>query len=389
MAENFKFYSYPYTGDGSEDKNDLIHNGAYYFKIQFAPNYSIQNSGLGGFINVGDREALSLDARNAIAKLSEKIANEFKNPNNALIAYTQTTAFQTQVVNQLKATTNAIAAKYTSQLQNVLGEGTTKEFNYEALYKEQDMEEAIVFLPLNSMRIERVSGVAQTQGAYGSVKQTLASKARSEMEEATSTKGVIVSRGLSENPYLGFTMTGTDFEKYNLEWDLLPRNETEMGQIIKIITYFQGACLSNLNINEKQNGKWILPPVAEMGMLVTSLTESDDENIQQLIDARNQDFSNNQKDKTLKESLGKSTISNVRTFWLKPPVQVFVSSITIEPLENKGGVLLSPEGFPMGIKLNVQLMRCALSTVQDMFRSDNRSTKSTKDTSMDRANPFA
>ena len=86
---------------------------------------------------------------------------------------------------------------------------------------------------------------------------------------------------------------------------------------------------------------------------------------------------------------GEAKIETVKTFWLKPPLNVFVDSVSIEPIENRGGVLLSAEGFPMGIKLNVELIRTTLSTVQDLFKADNRDAQSMEKGSYKNGNPFA
>lgn len=390
--KNLKFLSFPL------DKEKLIYEGTYYFKLQFAPEFKFteQDQKLAQ-LNTGDVFADFAKVKKAIGDTVTNLTSG----SNVLSFAAQQQGFKTQIAGALEATANAIVNQYTSALQQFVNEGgVNKPQNMEALYTGSKMEQAVVFLPLNSMRIERKSGVAQTQGVHASVQQAVAAKERQTMESGSQTQGAITARGLSENPFLGHTMSGVDFESYNLEWELIPRNQDEMAALIQILTYFNGACLANLNLNNRNNVKWTLPPVCEMGILVSSWTESSgtvqlDETkewkLQELIDARVSDIESQDRKNRLRGNA--TTVNSIKSFWLKPPVNVFVSNLTIEPLENKGGVLLSPEGFPMGVKLNVTLLRTALATIEDLFRASNMhnmgQTGETSSKSLKRANPFS
>lgn len=372
------------------DDNSLIYSGCYYFKLQFAPNYNINtNKLLESFTNDALSKTVAankINIDNIVKSITESIKSE---TGQSATAYIQNAVLRSDVAALYGKYKAAAGIQAINEVQNATNEANIgNEYKYEAMYESQNLEGNThhLFLPLNSMKISRKAGITSQSGIYNSVQQQASAKALKESEEAfEGTLGTITrGSGMTDNPFLGHITGGVDFERFNMEWDLLPKNAKEMSDILQIALYFQTSCLSSLNINDKKSAKWILPPKAEVGILVSNISTTQDEYLKKMIDERVFKEGNDNTPGT-----GEMKIDSVKTFWLKPPLNVFVDSVSIEPIENRGGVLLSAEGFPMGIKLNVELIRTTLSTVQDLFKADNRDVHSMNDGTYKNGNPFA
>lgn len=396
------FYRYP------SDIISLMEHGCYYFRLAFAPDYQFQSSKHPGIpdamidINKLNTNDISSFFSDSIQKITPgKANNELE-----LIVNTplQQYAFQAAGL----AFQNAAAKAGSSQIANFrdqsMSQNETK-YSYAPLYQKQAMHVGHIFLPLSSMKISRRAGIVAQQNVYTSAKQSMAAQARKEYEESYGgvPGSIAKAGGMSENPFYGHVANNVEFDKFDIEWELLPRNPEEMAQILKIITFIQSVSLSNMDLNDKTIGKWILPPQVDMGIITTSISPNDIKSpeIKELIQDRSTSFSAIFQESIIgkEEAFKKSykqlsdNATKVNAFWLKPKTRVFVDNVEIEPLENKGGVLLSAEGLPLGIRLRVNLVRVALSTVADLFRSKN--TLDGKDNTLsspnkiNKANPFA
>lgn len=385
-----EFYRYPI------DITELVNHGCYYFKLQFAPEYKLQPKFGVAEIQLNaagkDSEGLLTDITNTLASATQ--ATQSDSPMDVVAQlwnnYTSVYAMQAK-----KFGINSSVGMNTADATAQLIKDSKKELKIGAVYDGQSMHVGHIFLPLNTLKIQRRAGLSTAQGVYSSVKQQLINEAVKAIE--TEALGGIMGtaargQGMTENPFIGHVMSNAEFESYELEWELLPRNTKEMENILKILVFFQGACLSNLDINNKNNLKWVLPPQVDMGVMVLTLVDIKSEGLRDIINGRDVNFEDITTTKNKFGSLS-NQIKAAKVFWLRPKMKVFVQGVTIEPLENKGGVLLSPEGFPMGVRLNVSLLRVTYSTVQDLFKKVNNADtvkegSLNKAESIKQANPY-
>lgn len=427
--------------ENNDDYRMLFDNGCYYFKLSYAPNYNLKDDmklkiqddlynkltslfeegldGLTSMLKKAGGTAANFIAENvnkgigaaADASIQNAVDNLHMNVTDYIIGE-QAKHFAIQRA----AKTVLEAGK--SELKGG-SEETMKKFNdtFISLYNDQTLQTAIIFLPLNSMTIKRESGVGSSEGVMKSIMQKKIIDEYQSVEKKTGTSVAMTGSGYSDNRFRGITTSGANFENYSFEWNMMPKNEAEMKEILNILVYFQCACISNLNLNDRSNMKWILPPVCEFGIMTSDFGNSDwynnmikgysfndirnNRNFSSNIEWKNKQWGNNGKDDYMaQKDLYKEGVKNTRLMspdtlsldnvskvrWLKKPVSIYIKNVSIDPLMNDGGVLLSPEGFPMGVKLKVDVMRTVLASLDDLWYGDNEEKKRG---SLNYANPFA
>lgn len=425
----------------NDDYRMLFDNGCYYFKLSYAPNYNLRDDmklkiqddlynkltslfeqGLNGLTSMLKKAGGY--AANVIAEYVDKgvgaatdasIQNAVDNIHMNVTDYIigeQAKHFAIQ-----RAAKTVLEAEK-SELKSG-SEGLMKTFNdtFISLYNNQTLQTAIIFLPLNSMTIKRESGVGGQEGVMKSIMQKKIIDEYQSVEKKTGTAGAMTGSGYSDNKFRGITTSGANFENYSFEWNMMPKNEAEMKEILNILVYFQCACISNLNLNDRSNMKWILPPVCEFGIMTSDFGSGswyknmikgysfndirNNRNFSSDIEWQNKQWGNkNGKNYMAQNDLYKEGVENTRLLspdtlslenvsnvrWLKKPVSVYIKNVSIDPLMNDGGVLLSPEGFPMGVKLKVDVMRTVLASLDDLWDGNNEEKKRG---SLSNANPFA
>ena len=422
------FICYPIIDDG----NSLYHNGCYCFKLSFSPNfkwnsdlfnYAQREKAISGFSNTVNKAIDNLiqefknwdaqhkslsdaERKTEAGKLAEKIKAQSKGKDDNIFSFFDTMGSGIwDIYDMLIGSTagNKIAAIQTKLYDNitkftagamfnnvefkgiVASVADNKEVKFDStsinLYKNQNLNTAYIFLPFNSLNIKRESGIASTENVTGSVTQSMILYKLQSIEKANGTDQPLNSAGIFNNKYKGFTVSNIPFETYSIEWDLMPRNVEEMENILMIITYFQCSCLSAVNLNDTNNMKMILPPKAEMGILTSFKDAINEKRLKgrEAFDKDKWSSYNVNKSSTTFNSVADGSKGNMdnnhaqktqTVRWLKRPISVYVKNVDVEPISNSGGVLLSPDGFPMGVKLKVTLCRTEMTTLKDVFAGD-------------------
>ena len=424
-----EFICYPIFS--KSDSNNLYENGCYCFKLSFAPDFKMHE-----MFNYGKREQsvhdLTVDLDKWISGLMKKFTDwDTKEKNKAGAGKEEAKGFFENAENEgfLSAVGSSLWSLYDSLLgsevaskmdylktalnreknkiiagamfnnvefaQMIDSNKDDKELkfkdNFISVYKYQNLNTAHVFLPLNSMNIKRESGISSVDNVIGSVNQSMVLKQFNEMENKIGTSKQLQGKGITDNKYKGITVSGVPFETYSMEWDLMPRNYNEMENILLIITYFQCACLSAVNLNDTNNMKMVLPPKAEMGIITSVKGKNEGRSREQFDRAKFGSYNVNYRSVTF-NTLPKDDYKNSRVYddygtpaanvrWLKRPIPVYIKSVDIEPMSNGTGVLLSSDGFPMGVKLKVTLCRTEMTSLKDVLID-------TDDYDFEKANPF-
>lgn len=403
------------------DSEQLLENGCYYFKLSFCPEFDYNNN----FSYNKRTQNLNNDFTKQIEQIATELSNKFLEWNKEktgedvvekgifdVVKELDFGGLGDFVTNRLKGMYNYFFRDYaiskTLDIRRILMESIAKitaeqmindvefkqienktneiSFNV-SLYENQTLNTMNVFLPFNSMSIKRESGISSADNIMGSIYKNMILKEYNKMIASSKLEGTYAAQGYSNNKYKGFVLSNIPFETYSMEWDLMPHNRDEMMNILTILTYFQCCCLSSINLNDRDNMKMVLPPKCEMGIITSKhdITNNREEQVRnRLVDySFNYVTSYNPNRNTQRFNAGeafKDTNKSKSIHWLKPPVPVYISSVDFEPLSNSGGVLLSPEGYPMGFKLKVNVCRTEMTTIDDL-------TNKNKD--FKKANPFA
>lgn len=360
---------YPYL-----NKNDaqLCHNGCYHFKLKYNPNAHLSSEFKIGNLRVNDN--LSEIFKNSVADIAESVENTFvKSSDTMQYAFG---SYTTNLVNlkKMEAFQKKVADSVVDNLlrsggiaPNIFNDDSVDKWNKEhnvqkEMYDDKFCYIANVFLPLNSLNIHRESGISESDQIYTGDWKTnqmieTTQKAIKQKDMDTITK----KAGYGEGRYKGYTMNGYDFETYNLEWDLMPRNWEEMNQILQILTVFQCSCISNIDLNDKSNLYWAVPPECEMEIIVTSSDVNNGTRISEWKLTEDTTFFKNVAGEKLKVN------------YLKK-MKIYVKNVEIAPISNNGGVLLSDEGFPMGVKLKVTIMRSELVNINTLKKEGSNTS---------------
>jgi hypothetical protein len=410
--DNLKFLCFP------KDDSILVQNGCYYFKLSYAPNYTLDDK-----FRLDKLKANTIQAD--VAKMEGMLAGSAKeflkeklwvisDAYNYLLGQKLDPKFQDKELNSISEIGTAIAiGKLAQQFNYYVTDNLNKDFVVN-LYDTQELNSAVVFLPLNSMTVKRNSGVNAAENVIGSmIRQQAVGNLRTYETAKGTDKNVdahanigqmMTAEGYSNNKYKGFVTAGADYESYALTWKLMPKSEEEMKELIQILIYFQCACISNLNLNDKNNLKWILPPVCELGILAqdfSSETDSGRERFKfEFKDTTKQHNYLNQREAKgtpeVKKVLEKYDVTEnnednkkIKTYWLRKPVTVYIKNVDVTPIANDGGVLLSPEGYPMGVELKVEFIRTTLTTLDNLWDVEDGNKDKELKRNVNTANPFA
>lgn len=323
------------------EKQELYDYGAYYFKIFFVPSYNTEAN------NSLEQTRQLQETVKVLAKGSQKYST-FSGMYNLLIG----DALQRVFVD------TAALKQFIDNASN-MGETLLSVNN---LYANQAKEIAHILLPFNKHSVRRFSGVIEggAEGVYKNYMQFIAKKAlETQMARNEGLQDMIMKgQGAFINKMLGHSMSNIQFETYDLEWDLLARNQDELDQIKQILVFFNAATVSGVNLNDRQNLFYILPPHIEMGVLVTDKSKPD---------------TNTELSSLFGDAATFETTSGKARF-LKPKMLYYITSINMDLGDpNANGVFLAPGGDPMNVKLQVRLVKVNFTTVADLFRKDDNS----------------
>jgi hypothetical protein len=209
-------------------------------------------------------------------------------------------------------------------------------------YKNLTPTIAEIHLPLSSMDISRASGV----GSGTVTKDIITTGIKHLYDKFTgaenliskATKSIVQKTGNEMRDFVSPTVGQVELDKQTLSWEFVPRSQKEMEHINMIIRFFVSLSVPNF---EKSSFFYTIPPVLIMRAIST-------------------DFN-----KTLfKDAMDKD--DNLRI--LKPYRQYYLTNIKVDTSTTaEGSVLLSTDGYPMFIKLEITLMKADISTHQELF----------------------
>lgn len=361
------FLHFPYVDKNNDEANEFANNGMYFFKLKYNP--SLQSK-----IKLDEKDfktpfdylmeefemtenEIKEFLRGAVNTASEKIKNlipekmldTLQKSADAMGAEGYLMSYGMPIITNIMGviSKNRQVAKLFKIQENggieawsdaffgkdyKLGQHAYTDYGDSVNYNEKSSKTKYILLPLNSMKVSRKNGVSATSNLHGSIARSMFVQNQKELLNDSKRGEIYKAEGWSDNPYKGFTSNGADFEEFNLEWDLLPKNEREMEEIMQIIAWFQLSCVSNMDLNNRNNTMVVLPPRCEMGIITSDLTK------------------------------GKSILK-----FLRKPMFIYIKGVNIEPLGNTGGVLLGPEGNPMGVKLSVNVTKALLTTIDDIL----------------------
>lgn len=348
--------------------------GAYRFIVKYVHEFSdsqekngVRNAG--GELGQGVFDTIAASVIDNVSSFSKSVkdlaasgtggAGEASDVAGQLVGLA---AFQVGSEAMLLANTTLVAAKTAGAL--IGGESQAKDKSdaelSDTIYNSQDTRQAEIWLPMHEYKLQRNSGVAPTSGA--GQKSAAMAMTKAAVQKANSSMGaftdVVQNRsGVAVNDNMGHRVTHVEFEKISLSWTLYPRNQNEMYNIQNIVKYFSFASLPVFQKSGGGLGKQLyyrLPPYITMEALTTDHTQLD---------------SNGQ--------------PMVRV--IKPKFNYYLTSFNMDAGDSNKGMMLSPAGFPMPIKITIELSKMDYTLPSDLepdmagdvFNDENASFAST------------
>lgn len=237
------------------------------------------------------------------------------------------------------------------------------------IYEISDTYVAHVYLPLENLEVNRVSGVMMQNDGFA--KSAIDIAVMNGIKNMNSyVQNVTQAQGQAFRQMMGHAMTNVQFETYTFEWTFAPKNAREAMVVEKILFFLNAACVSNLDLNNKDlsNMFWLLPPRIEIGAISTDNTS----------------YKNNTNADTLTSDISKGTDAEVEAkstmkigtaardvdgeiFWLRPKKEYYIEEITVTPANEGGSVLLNPKGRVAYTKVRIKVTKTALTTLADLL----------------------
>lgn len=352
----------------SGDSSDLQKYGACYFSIYFAPNFDMNQVATAPELAKNSILLQTVDKWIKTGlKSKENISKSLQD--SLTVTAKPLSAAADAGLNAISAEALTFGLDKTAQLAGYVAGNATAvqvaqsddyEKNNQNIYassKEKLMAE--ILLPFNDCKITRQSGVVQ--GGGDMVFKNLATIYAKRAIDVALQKGnevlskALSSQGIFARQMIGHSMSNIQYESCTLSWDMVPRNAAEALMIKQILTCFNGACISNIDLNDRSNLFHVLPPRVVFGVITQDAT---DENESQ------------------QQAGGFKKIKGIK--WLRPKNEYYITQIDFQANDQGGGVYLDPNGDPSRIRLTVQLMKCNFTTVSDLFRDQHSNATDTE-----------
>lgn len=313
--------------DNNSPTSDLEKYGAYHFTIKFYPEVENNKSYLE---NTNDTISTHIESHieSAINQVAKFVGlgdtTFYKALTNSL---TQGSTFITEYLDNV---VNAVSSGGSNQEEGLVTPSPNIIYkNMKSLYT------AEIYLPLESYQVRRSSGITQQKDMQSNIAATMGKFLASELDNALG-KGVtnIIKANVGQTtrdmvaPRIDSGAISLD--KKSLNWSFFPRNNVEMEHIISIIRFLSSSAVPRYN---KNSFFFKMPPVVQLEAITTDYTQ-----------------------KPCKKRI------------LSPKREYYITDMNINISEGEnGGVILTPEGYPMYITINVELMKTDLNSFMDLF----------------------
>jgi hypothetical protein len=235
------------------------------------------------------------------------------------------------------------------------------------IYDVSDTYVAHVYLPLENLEVNRVSGVMMQNDGFA--KSAIDIAVMNGIKNMNSyVQNVTQAQGQAFRQMMGHAMTNVQFETYTFEWTFAPKNAREAMVVEKILFFLNAACVSNLDLNNKElsNMFWLLPPRVEIGAISTDTTSKNTKNNDTTLTSEI-DGTNLAEAESSAIITGKTGEMTDEVFWLRPKKEYYIEEITVTPANEGGSVLLNPRGRVAYTKVRIKVTKTALTTLADLL----------------------
>lgn len=337
------------ASDESTYTSDLEKFGAFHFRINIYPEYK----------KIGGENEGMRKINETVSKESEKMLEQMKGVQDTIKGYFTSDladgAWKTGVeaVETFATLVGQFAVTFFRGIMTGVGlsEGFYDEGKYIGerdddiavtspmhVYKGAKPDEIVhIFLPFKNYTVNRNSGIQEKQDVIGDAGTLMVKTVYNRMinDSTFGIGGELAQTGLNR---MGATMRdfvapriqNPSLDKFDLQWNFVPRNAVEMAHIYNIIRTFQYLSVPNFS---KTDFFYVMPPVMEMEVLT-------------------RDFKKGKRRK------------------LRELNKFYITNTVMEFSQTEGGeVLLTPEGYPMFINFKMNLIKADLTTAQELLKN--------------------
>ena len=305
------------NGDGSIESNDLEHFGAYHFEISIFSEYAKSNI----------QEATNLQKANDMIQRVKRVDTSGSGVGQAIsvaksVAEAGISYLYATVVVGAQIVSGAWDDAMNSDNKNITHVPTLG-------YVGQSGIKCHIYLPLMNYGTSRNSGIDQTEDVITNIATTIAKGA---YNAVSSIGGDVLDiqkhkQGASMRKFVAPRVGAPSLETVDLEWKLVPRNETEMEHIVDILRFFQASSVPSFN---DASLFYMMPPSIWMDVITTDHNKNEQVN-------------------------------------LRPKRQYYLTKVELDYASENGSTILTPDGYPMFATLRVEMIKATLTSFKELF----------------------
>ena len=321
--------------DGTDEKrshtdpHELEQYGAYHFEIFFFPNLrkistsdlfnEEQSTALKEKLTEKNIKQKQLDAEGGIASGIQSIWESVKFLGNVFAAGANTAI---QDIDDLYKNLSSDQFIEVPKDRDVV---TTPIRQFEG----QSNLKCDIYLPLNKYTISKNSGISIEKDQQTNIAVGMLKYGASAIKNYLGPLAAPANRtGLTFRDYIAPRVTQGNLDTISLAWEMAPRNRVELNHILDIIRFFNSA---SVPLYVRGYPFYMMPPYVNMEAITTNHTD-------------------------------KSKVQ------IRPKSQYYITDITINASgDADGSVLLTPDGYPMFITLEVKLLKADINSFHDLF----------------------
>jgi len=318
---------------------ELEKYGAYHFQVQYFPQFRQS------LVNVANHAVKDLTEELSLKKFQEsgeELLNTFKSRFAGLgtagenIVSQFTRSFQTY----------KISKNYGVLIRDMLGVlaksiNDLVDITPQSVFTGQSGLTANIYLPFNKLDIRRESGVTSKSNVITNIGTSMLKGAMEYIIPKSDTpKGIMEGLRKSYNDAQGRMLSefkaprlkNPELDIREFQWELIPRTSEEHRHIMYILSFFASLSVPTF---ERNDMLFYMPPMLTMRVLSSKIKN-------------NYDF---------------------ETYVLVPSKQYFLIEYSSNFNYNEDSVMLDENGMPVGVTLNIRLIKNELVTGRELFQS--------------------
>lgn len=318
---------------------DLEKYGAYHFQIRYYPRF---RQTLSNVINHAIKDLTKEINEKNLRESGEKIVNTFKSRFEGLGSAGQEIANEFTIALKRYRTTRSYQG-FVRGMQLFLKKTLNEVLNItpQSVFSGESGLIANIYLPLNKMEIRRESGVTSKSNVVTNIgtailKQTLdwiipkTDNPKKIVETIKKTYNDARARMVSE--FKAPRLKNPELDIREFQWELIPRTSEEHRHIMHILSFFASLSVPTF---ERNDMLFYMPPILTMRVL-SSKIKSDYE---------------------------------FESYVLVPEWQYYLLEYSANFNYSEDSVMLDENGMPVGVTLNIRLIKNELVTGKDLFNS--------------------